>query len=105
MSKKIECTDCTVHFQRTFADRDIKSYHPDAHELLLDEDSSATERDVTLAQMTYLFHPYLIANCGAKTTTVFSNLMLITFLLATSHKKRVLACLMLAISTMQQVRN
>jgi len=83
-------------------DRDIKSYHPDAHELLLDEDSSATERDVKLAQMTYLFHPYLIANCGAKTTTVFSNLMLITFLLATSHKKRVLACLMLAISTMQQ---
>ena len=52
--------------------------------------------------MTYLFHPYLVANCGARITTVLSNLLLVSFLLATVHKRRTAACLALALATFQQ---
>ena len=54
--------------------------------------------------MTYLFRPYLVANCGARTTTVLSNLLLVTFLLATVHKQRAVACMALALATLQQAR-
>jgi len=80
-------------------ERDIKGYHPDAQYLLLEEDKG---KEDIVAQMTYLFHPYLVANCAARTTTVFSNLLLVTFLLATVHKRRTTACLALALATLQQ---
>ena len=61
-----------------------------------------TEGDDVTATMTYLFHPYLVANCAARTTTVLSNLLLVSFLLATVHKRRTAACLALALATLQQ---
>jgi len=80
-------------------ERDIKGYHPDANQLLLNDNDSNCD---VAATMTYLFHPYLVANCGARTTTVLSNLLLVSFLLATVHKRRTAACLALALATFQQ---
>ena len=79
--------EITYHKLICYIERDIKDYHPDAQHLLLEE---AKGQEDLVAQMTYLFHPYLIANCAARTTTVFSNLLLVTFLLATVHKRHAL---------------
>ena len=85
----------------SFSERDIKSYHPDANHLLLEATGRDGDDDVT-ATMTYLFHPYLVANCAARTTTVLSNLLLVAFLLATVHKRRTAASVALALATLQQ---
>lgn len=79
-------------------EKDIKDYHPDASELLL---SHGSKSDV-IAQLTYLFHPYLVANCAAKTTATFSNLVLMVFLWACLHKRMGVACAALALATYQQ---
>ena len=77
-------------------ERDRKAYHQDAEDLLVTGNGFAK-----VTQMTYLFHPYLIANCGAKTTTTFTNLVILVFLWACVSKKRVLASATLALATYQ----
>ena len=52
-------------------------------------------------QVVYLLHPYLIASCAAKTTTVFANLLLALFLLNTLKQRQVVACMFLALATYQ----
>ena len=73
--------------------------HEDATELSLNpEELDKIERRTQLA---YLFHPYLVANCAAKTTTTITNLILVIFLLAMIKRKRTLACLFLSLATYQ----
>ncbi len=80
-------------------DRRRRQRHEDAKDLEL------TERDVhrmeERAQLAYLFNPYLVASCAAKTTTVASNFFLAAFLLAMTARRRSLACLFLALSAYQ----
>ena len=56
---------------------------------------------VPFLQVVYLLHPYLIASCAAKTTTVFANLLLALFLLNTLKQRQVVACMFLALATYQ----
>ena len=56
---------------------------------------------VPFLQVVYLLHPYLIASCAAKTTTVFANLLLALFLLNTLKQRQVVACMFLAFATYQ----
>ena len=73
--------------------------HQDAEELCLSlEELNKMERR---SQLVYLFHPYLVGNCVAKTTTTIANLILVIFLLATVKRKRTIACLFLALATYQ----
>ena len=74
-------------------------WHEDAAELSLDhEELNKMERRV---QLVYLFHPYLVGNCVAKTTTTLTNLILVLFLLSAMKRKRTLACAFLALATYQ----
>ena len=76
-----------------------QEHHEDASEITLsDEELNKMEER---SQLAYLFHPYLIGNCAAKTTTTISNLILVAFLLAMVKKKRTIACLLLALATYQ----
>ena len=52
-------------------------------------------------QIAYLLHPYLIASCAARTTTVFANFTIAIFLWATLRNKTILACFFLALATYQ----
>ena len=73
--------------------------HEDAEELKVsEEDMNKMEQR---AQLVYLFHPYLVGNCAAKTTTTIANLILVMFLLAMIKRKRIPACLFLALATYQ----
>lgn len=82
---------------------DVVAHHPDAEELLqTPEKAAGIGRQVQLA---YLFHPYLIGNCSAKTTTVFSNLLLAAFLLAASRGHRYLGAALCALAAYQSVYN
>jgi len=85
-------------------EEEIKDYHPDANELLVSNDVIGTS-DV-IAQLTYLFHPYLVANCAAKTTATFTNLLLVVFLWGCLRRHRAagtgIACASLALLTYQQ---
>lgn len=80
-------------------DKNRKSFHQDAENIILKvADFQSIER---YAQLAYLFHPYIIANCAAKTTTVFSNLVLACFLVCMLKKWRLLSTLWLALATYQ----
>lgn len=49
--------------------------------------------------LAYMFNPYSILNCVGQTTTVLSNFLLALFLLGTSYRLRIIACLALALET------
>ena len=80
--------------------QELASYHSDANpELLIKiELVQPMARNV---QAAYLLHPFLIASCAARTTTVFANLLLAAFLWAATLNYNILACLCLALSTYQ----
>ena len=50
------------------------------------------------ASLGYMFNPFIIANCGAKSSTGFANLILALFLLSSFHRTRIWACFFLALS-------
>ena len=52
-------------------------------------------------QLAYLFHPYVVATCAAKATSVVANCGLALFLLAMVSGRRVAACALLAFATYQ----
>jgi len=60
----------------------------------------STPRLMTVA---YLLNPYVILNCAARTTTVWSNLLLATFLLSLVNCWQVAACISLALATYQSL--
>lgn len=80
--------------------KDAKKLHKDAKEELLVHVEDV-ESMSSLVQAAYLFHPYLMASCAAKTTTVFANLFLATFLWMALRKQKIFACLSLAFATYQ----
>ncbi|XP_055639754.1 phosphatidylinositol glycan anchor biosynthesis class U protein [Toxorhynchites rutilus septentrionalis] len=49
--------------------------------------------------LAYMFNPYSILNCVGQTTTVLSNFLLALFLLGTSYRLRIIACVALALET------
>lgn len=79
--------------------RNCSDYHEDAAELLLD--AKSVQRSQHFVQIAYLLNPYIVANCAAKTTTVFSNLFLALILWAAMSKRPVLASILVAFSTYQ----
>ena len=80
-------------------EKKLRDYHEDAKNHLMLDQSEDKVKFVT--QLTYLFHPYLVANCAAKTTTTFSNLVFVIFLWAAVKKRRTLACFALAFAAYQ----
>ncbi len=80
-------------------EKEKKGYHKDAAEILLKlEDVASMGRQV---EVTYCFHPYLIGNCAARTTTVFANLVMALFLVASLRGQAAMAGLFLALATYQ----
>ncbi len=80
---------------------DLKEYHEDAKKeglLIMPEDVVPMSRNV---QTLYLLHPYLIASCAAKTTTVFANFFLALFIRFALSKQVGLATFFLALATYQ----
>ena len=74
-------------------------YHVESKSLL-----STLSTSVTLPRMlllAYLLNPYTISSCAAMTTTVWTNLLLATFLYALVSHKLMLGCLSLALATYQ----
>merc|ERR1719420_2757266 len=74
-------------------------YHAESKSLL-----STLSTSVTLPRMlllAYLLNPYTISSCAAMTTTVWTNLLLATFLYALVSHKLMLGCLCLALATYQ----
>ena len=81
-------------------EKDKSELHKDAkEELLIQKDDVASMSG--LVQAAYLFHPYLMASCAAKTTTVFANLFLATFLWCALKRQKFFACIVLALATYQ----
>lgn len=78
---------------------DVKNYHIDAKEnLLIDVDELEISKRV---QEAYLLHPFLMASCAARTTTVLANLLLALFLWSAMVQWTTFACLCLALATYQ----
>lgn len=69
------------------------------------KNSLLKEEDILIAPVyvfsAYLFNPYIILNCAAKTTTVFSNLLLSLVLLSMIKGKLLLSCSLLAVCTLR----
>ena len=80
----------------------MKEYHDEAkgHLLLKEEDILTMSRDV---QVAYILHPYLIGSCAARTTTVFTNLILAFFLWACLKRRLTLATFFLAVNAYQSI--
>ena len=74
-------------------------YHEDAADLLVGEEEAG--RMAGHVQLAYLFHPYVVATCAAKATSVVANCGLALFLLAMVSGRRVAACVLLAFATYQ----
>ncbi|XP_065204794.1 phosphatidylinositol glycan anchor biosynthesis class U protein [Planococcus citri] len=86
-------------FQRQKQDKD--TYADDVDEALLkDEDSVVTPLYVLSA---YLFNPYCVLNCIAKTTTVLSNLFLSFVFYSMLKGNALLCCAALALCTLQSL--
>lgn len=51
----------------------------------------------------YLFNPYSVLNCVGQTTTVWSNLLLASFLYALARRQTFFACLFLALETQKNL--
>lgn len=82
-------------------DKELVNYHSEATPLLLPASISNTLPRIL--SISYLFNPYIVANCAAHTTTVWSNLLLASCLLAMMECRRVPACLALALATYQSL--
>lgn len=55
------------------------------------------------AQLAYLFNPYIVTSCAAKSTTVLANLILALFILSMLKKSRFFGTLFLALATYQSL--
>jgi len=82
-------------------DKELVNYHPEAAPLHLPSTLTATLP--RLLSISYLFNPYIVANCAAHTTTVWSNLLLACALLGMMESRRLFACLALALATYQSL--
>lgn len=80
--------------------KNLGKYHVDAKEDLLIE-SEDVKHMSSHVQSVYLLHPYLVASCAAKTTTVYANLLLALVMWSAMRKNMYFACLFLALATYQ----
>jgi len=76
-------------------------YHPESRSLLAT--LSTTITIPRLLSLSYLLNPYIIASCVAMTSTVWTNLMLATFLLCLVTANPMLACVSLSLATYQSL--
>ena len=74
-------------------------YHEDAADLLVGKEEAG--RVAGHVQLAYLFHPYVVATCAAKATSVVANCGLALFLLCMVSGRRAPACALLAFATYQ----
>jgi len=81
--------------------KELANYHSEASPLLLPHNLSDTLPRIL--SISYLFNPYIVANCAAHTTTVWSNLLLASALLGMMSCRRLFACLALALATYQSL--
>ncbi|KAK7083243.1 hypothetical protein SK128_001429 [Halocaridina rubra] len=79
--------------------KNVKKYATDATHLLLK--STSLSSGVVYVAAAYLFSPYTIASCLAKTTTVFSNLVLAASLVSMVNGYTVLFGALVALATYQ----
>ena len=77
----------------------LPRYHEDAKELAIKE-SDVAHLDL-YAQLAYLFHPYIVTSCAAKSTTVLANLILALFILSMLKKSRFFGTFFLSLATYQ----
>ena len=89
-----------------YADRILKDqarnagrFHADAKDLVVK--AADVSNLGVLAQLAFLFNPYVIAACAGRTTTVIANFALALFLYALLEKKVMPACFFLAFATYQ----
>ena len=80
--------------------KNLGKYHVDAKEDLLIEFEDVMHMS-SHVQSVYLLHPYLVASCAAKTTTVYANLLLALVMWSAMRKNMSFACLFLALATYQ----
>ena len=80
---------------------EMAHHHPESAPLLLP--ASLVTTLPHLMTIFYLFNPYIIANCAARTTTVWSNLFLSVFLLSLARCRRVSACVALSLASYQSL--
>jgi len=76
-------------------------YHKESTSLLAS--LSTTLTIPRLLCLSYLLNPYVIASCVAMTSTVWTNLMLATFLLSLVTSNQVIACVSLSLATYQSL--
>lgn len=76
-------------------------YHAESRSLLAT--LSTTLTIPRLLSLSYLLNPYTIASCVAMTSTVWTNLMLATFLLSLVSSNQIVACISLSLVTYQSL--
>jgi len=76
-------------------------YHAESRSLLAT--LSTTLTIPRLLCLSYLLNPYTIASCVAMTSTVWTNLMLATFLLSLVSSNQIVACISLSLATYQSL--
>ena len=79
--------------------REKKGFHPEARSILIPHNIVNTlPRSLAIF---YLLNPYLVVNCAARTTTVWSNLLVSAALLGQVQSSRLLGTLALALAAYQ----